>query len=173
MHKVHIIILCRVFTDAEKMLKKLESVCKVPVPESEQYLYLQVFSREDKTMYRVKVTEERVASAFHLLTPRTLKSTRGDFICFGRYYYQRIVSTLSVEIFTNENEKFSARKINYYIYPAYTVALLISLCLRKQTDNTVNTNNNKLLFKLGPCLHSDYGVCSPFYIHLTTCARIK
>ena len=90
MHAVCIVIfiLCSVITDAEKMVEKLGSVCKVPVPELEKYLYLQVFSREDETMYRVKVTEERGTSAFHLSaiwTPRTLMSIRGDFICFGRY----------------------------------------------------------------------------------------
>ena len=90
MYKVLIVIfiLCSVTADAEKMLKKLGSVCKVPEPELEKYLYLQVFSREDESMYRVKVTEERVTSTFRLSaiwTPRTLMSIRGDFICFGRY----------------------------------------------------------------------------------------
>ena len=91
------------------MLEKLESVCKVHEPELEKYLYLQVFSREDETMYRVKVTEERGTRAFHLSaiwTPRTLMSTRDDFICFGRYniiVYN--ISTLNVEMFTKINEK--------------------------------------------------------------------
>ena len=87
------------------MLEKLESVCKVPQPELEKYLYLQVFSREDETMYRVKVTEERGTSAFHLSaiwTPRTLMSTRDDFICFGRYNI--IAYTLNVKMFTKINE---------------------------------------------------------------------
>lgn len=82
--------ICSVITDADKMLRKLGSVCHVPEPELERYLYLQLFNREDeRIMYRVKVTEKQVThgSTFQLSaiwSPRTLWSAKGDFICFGR-----------------------------------------------------------------------------------------
>ena len=102
---MHILIFihCSVTTDAEKMLEKLGSVCKVPEPELEKYVYLQVFSREDESMYRVKVTEERVTSTFHLSaiwTPRSLMST--SYLFWKVQYHCTYLSTLSVEILQNE-----------------------------------------------------------------------
>ena len=76
--------------NATAMLQKLECDCKLPTPELERYLYLQVFNKEDSSiMYRVKVNEEQTTngSTFRVSAiwcPRTLVATKSDYMCFGR-----------------------------------------------------------------------------------------